>query len=92
MSVSDVLPVAGDVGVTDFLEGAVEEVEEAALQGIIEPLPFSEWFSRALDLFSDTLSWIMRVPYLRFFAVFAVFLVFCNLCAYFVRTGGRLAH
>lgn len=91
MSVSDVLPVVGDVGMTDLLEDVVEEVEEAALQGLIEPLPFSEWFSRALDLFSDTLSWIMSVPYLRFFAVFAAFFVVCNLCVYLVRTGRRLA-
>lgn len=91
MSISDVFPVVGDVGMTDLLEDVVEEVEEAALQGLIEPLPFSEWFNRALDLFSDTLSWAWSVPYLRFFAAFSAFLVACNLGSYFVRTGGRLA-
>lgn len=91
MFFSDVLPAVGDTGVTDLLEDVVEEVLLQAEIDEIEPLTFSEWFSRALDLFSDTLSWVMSVPYLRFFAVFAVFWVACNLCVYLFCTGRRIA-
>lgn len=83
-AVLETLPPPEDVA------GVVGDVEEAVLMSI-EPLTFYEWFDRALDMCFDTLAWVMSTPYFRFFATFCLFLVACNLCAYFVRSGRRLA-
>lgn len=91
----DMLPPPEDLGdlpqLLEPVEDVLEEVEEAVLM-TVEPLTFSEWFNRALDLFFDILSWVMSVPYFRFFAVFSLFLVACNLLVYLMRTGRGLAH
>lgn len=90
----DMLPPLEDLEdlpqLAEPVEDVLEEVEEAVLMSI-EPLTFNEWFDRALDLAFDTLAWCMSVPYFRFFATFCLFLVAFNLCAYFVRSGRRLA-
>ena len=76
----------------DVLEVGEEFAEGAAiLQGEIEPLTFSEWLSRTLDLFSEILRFVMGQPLLRFFAVFGVFWVAVMLCLYLLRTGRALA-
>lgn len=95
-------PEAGDFGdledvdmlppPDDLWSGELEDGVDEAVLMTIEPLTFSEWFNRALDLFFDTLSWVMSVRYLRFFAVFSLFLVACNLLVYLMRTGRGLSH
>ena len=71
--------------------GIAEDV--AGLQEEFEPviLTLDEWLSRVLDLFSATLSLIMGVDALAFFAVFGLFLTAFGLAFYLIRTGKTLS-
>ena len=77
----------------DVVAEVAEEVAEEAevIEEYVAQVPFSEWLPRTLDLFSDTLRFIMREPLLRFFAVFGVFWVAVLLCLYLLRTGKSLS-
>ena len=76
----------------DAIVEAAEVAEEVVLrQGQIEPVAFSEWLSRTLDLFSMSLRFVMSQPLLRFFAVFGVFWVSAMLCLYLLRTGKAIS-
>lgn len=51
----------------------------------------NEYLSGVLDLFSDTLSFIMGVDVLAFFAVFGLFLTAFGLMFLLIRTGKTLS-
>lgn len=73
-------------------EAAPELAGEVAELQAVEPVPFGEWIWRVLDLFSDTLDFVLSNPLLQFFAVFALmFSAFCFV-AYLVRSSRSLSH
>ena len=90
MGVAVVLIEAIPDAVSDVAEIA-EDV--AGLQGEFQPvvLSLNEWLSAVLDLFSDTLSLIMGVDVLAFFAVFGLFLIGFGLAFLLIRTGKTLS-
>lgn len=65
--------------------GVLEDAE------VVQPVVLSlgEWLAETLNLFSDTLSAVMDVGVLRFFAVFGVFLVAVSLARVLLREGQR---
>lgn len=75
----------------ETLPDAVPDVAE--LQGEFQPvvLSLNQWLSAVLDLFSDTLSFIMSVDVLAFFAVFGLFLTAFGLAFYLIKAGKTLS-
>lgn len=83
---------------TEAFPDAVSDVAEiaesvAGLQGEFQPVVLSldEWLSAVLNLFSGTLSLIMGVDVLAFFAVFGLFLTAFGLAFLLLRTGRTLS-